>query len=116
MVASSTVQLDGSGSSGPSGSTLTYQWSQTGGHAQVALSSSTAVKPTFTAPANLDGLTFQLVVSDGQASSIPATVVITVAGSAAGPDLALSATATASSQNASAGQTAAKAIDGAVGA
>ena len=107
--------LDGSGSTGPSGSTLTYQWTQTGGIAQVTLSSSTAVKPTFTAPASLDGLTFQLVVSDGQASSNPATVVITVASTAAGPDLALSATATASSQNASTGQTADKAIDGVVG-
>ena len=46
--------------------------------------------------ASLDGLTFQLVVSDGQASSNPATVAITVASTAAGPDLALSATATAS--------------------
>ena len=54
------------------------------------------------------------MVSDGQASSNPATVAITVASTAA-PDLALSATATASSQNASTGQTAAKAIDGAIG-
>ena len=107
--------LDGSGSTGPSGSTLTYQWTQTGGAAQVTLSSSTAVKPTFTAPASLDGLTFQLVVSNGQASSNPATVAITVASTAAGPDLALSATATASSQNTGTGQTAGKAIDGAVG-
>jgi LmbE family N-acetylglucosaminyl deacetylase len=111
----SVVHLDGSGSTGPSGSTLTYQWTQTGGAAQVTLSSSTAAQPTFTAPASLDGLTFQLVVSDGQASSNPATVAITVASTAAGPDLALSATATASSQNPSTGQTASKAIDGAVG-
>ena len=38
-----------------------------------------------------------------------------MATTAAGPDLALSATATASSQTTSTGQTAAKAIDGAVG-
>jgi LmbE family N-acetylglucosaminyl deacetylase len=110
----SVVHLDGSGSSDPAGNPLTYQWTQTGG-TTVTLSSSTAVQPTFTAPASLDGLTFQLVVSDGQASSDPATVVITVASTAAGPNLALSATATASSQNPSTGQTASKAIDGAVG-
>ena len=47
----SAVQLDGSGSSDPDGDTLSYQWSQTGGTA-VTLSSATAVKPTFTAPAS----------------------------------------------------------------
>ena len=79
------------------------------------MSSATAQKPTFTAPADLDGLTFQLVVSNSQGSSTPAQVVVTVASTAAGPDLALAATATASSQNTGTGQTAAKAIDGAVG-
>ena len=108
----STVQLNGSGSTG---SPLSYQWTQTGGYAQVTLSSSTVANPTFTAPANPDGLTFQLVVTEGTISSSPSTVVITVATTAAGPNLALSATATASSQTTSTGQTAAKAIDGAVG-
>ena len=108
----STVQLNGSGSTGNS---LSYQWTQTGGFAQVTLSSSTAANPTFTSPANNDGLTFQLVVSNGTTSSTPSTVVITVAATAAGPNLALTAAVTASSQNTSSGQTAAKAIDGAVG-
>ena len=108
----STVQLDGSASTDPAGKSLTYQWSQTGGTA-VALSSSTAVKPTFTAPASAATLIFQLVVSDGQNTSSPATVTVTVA--ASNTDLALSATATASSQNTSTGQTAAKAIDGVIG-
>jgi hypothetical protein len=106
----SAVTLDGSGSTSPDGQPLTYQWTQTGGSTQVSLSSSTAVKPTFTAPASADILTFQLVVTEGQVSSSPSSVTITV-GSA---DLALSATATASSQNASTGQTANKAIDGVV--
>ena len=112
MAVGSTVQLNGSGSTGNS---LSYQWTQTGGFAQVTLSSSTAANPTFTSPANNDGLTFQLVVSNGTTSSTPSTVVITVAATAAGPNLALTAAVTASSQNTSSGQTAAKAIDGAVG-
>ena len=49
----------------PSGNPLTYQWTQTGGTA-VTLSSGTAVKPTFTAPASPATLTFQLVVNDGR--------------------------------------------------
>jgi hypothetical protein len=105
----STVQLDGSGSSDPAGHPLTYQWSQTGGPA-VTLSSATAVQPTFTAPGSPATLTFQLIVNDGQNNSSPAAVTINVVNS----DLALSATATASSQNTSTGQTANKAIDGVV--
>lgn len=65
------VTLDGSASYDPDSDPLTYQWTQTGGPA-VTLSSPTAVKPTFTAPAVSSGsvtLSFFLIVSDGSLSS-----------------------------------------------
>ncbi|MEZ5537820.1 MAG: hypothetical protein R3F02_19630 [Thiolinea sp.] len=81
-----TVTLDGSGSSdADSGDTLTYKWSQTG-TPTVTLSdnnSTTADKPTFTAPtlnvgdANVT-LTFSLVVNDGTVDSAADTVDVTV--------------------------------------
>ena len=92
-----TVQLDGSGSVDPGGNP-SYQWTQTSGPA-VTLSSATAVKPTFTAPASAGTLTFQLVVSDGSLRSQPSTVTITVSGTApptanAGPNQSVTTGAT----------------------
>ncbi|MGA2009157.1 MAG: PIG-L family deacetylase [Solirubrobacteraceae bacterium] len=71
-----TVQLDGSGSSDPDASP-SYQWTEIAGPA-VTLSSSTALRPTFTAPAGPATVTFALVVTDGQLSSQPATVTVIV--------------------------------------
>ncbi len=60
------VTLDGSGSSDPESVPLIFSWTQTAGPT-IALSSSSDVNPTFTAPA-VDPqivLTYQLTVSDG---------------------------------------------------
>ena len=103
-----TVTLDGSQSFDPGGNP-TYQWTQTGGPA-VTLSSSSAVKPTFTSPSGATTLTFQLVVSDGGQTSQPDSVTISVTT----PNIAPAATVTASSDNPSTGQTAAKAVDGVI--
>ena len=70
------VQLQGSGSD-PQGLPLTYQWALIGAPtgSTAALSSATAVNPTFTA--DLGGMyVAQLIVNDGFLSSPPSTVTI----------------------------------------
>ena len=75
VVAGTTVTLNGSGTDAD-GDDLTYAWTQTGGPA-VTLSSTTAAKPTFTAPSSASTLTFSLVVRDGRANSAAATTTVT---------------------------------------
>ena len=72
------VTLDGSGSSDANGDTLTYSWALTSkpGGSSSALSSATAVKPTFT-PDVLGDYVVQLIVNDGKVNSAPSTVTVT---------------------------------------
>jgi hypothetical protein len=69
--------LDGSGSSDPDGDTITYAWTQTAG-TPVTLDTSVVGKATFTGPTQPGVLQFSLVVNDGELSSQPSTVMITV--------------------------------------
>jgi len=73
------VKLDGTKSSDPEGSPITYLWSQVGGPI-VTLSGLTSSTPSFRAPfvSGNTPLTFQLVVNDGHMNSDPDQVTITV--------------------------------------
>jgi LmbE family N-acetylglucosaminyl deacetylase len=112
-----TVTLNGSGSD-PEGAPITYDWVQTLGPAVLTVDD--IANPTFVAPSGATTnvtLTFELVVSDGVYSSAPATVSVTVLAPnapppppAGGANLALTATATASTQ--AGGQEASKIRDG----
>ena len=74
------VTLDGSNSSDPDNSIASYLWEQTGG-TSVALSDTTAVKPTFTSPnvgSDGESLTFQLTVTDSGGLQSTDTCIVNV--------------------------------------
>jgi hypothetical protein len=110
VFAGAAATLDGSASSDLDGDSLTYAWRQTDGPS-VTLSDAAAAAPTFTAPAGGARLTFELVVSDGRLGSAPAGVTVTVL-PIDDRNIAAEAIVVASSQNASNGQLAIKAVDG----
>jgi hypothetical protein len=87
---SSTVQLDGTGSSDPDGDPINYSWTQVQG-TPVTLSDASSAQPTFTAPNQSpkaqETLKFSLTVRDTSGASSPAdSVDITVQDRYAPPD------------------------------
>ena len=83
--ASSIVILDGSASSNPNGSKLTYLWKQISGVPLVALKNSSSAITTFTAPKSVPPtgsvLTFTLTVANAKGLKASKDVKITVKGS-----------------------------------
>jgi hypothetical protein len=82
------VTLDGSASTDPGGSALTYLWTPPAG---ITLSDPTAQKPTFTAPTpttNSQDFKFTLVVTNAAGTqSVPATTTVTVTNPAVAKDI-----------------------------
>ncbi len=76
------VTLDGSGSSAYLNAALTYAWTQTVGPMAVTLiGGATSVNPRFV-PRQVGSYDFQLIVNDGEHSSAPSFVNITVVAAA----------------------------------
>lgn len=70
------ITLDGTDSRDPDGNPLTYRWTQVSGPSVGTIAS--VATPTFSAPAEISDLAFQLVVNDGLVDSAPTEVRILV--------------------------------------
>ena len=86
VIVNTLVTLDGSGSTDANGDALTYGWSfkSKPTESKSALSSATAVKPTFTPDVAGDYIV-QLVVNDGKTGSVASTVTVTASVGNAAP-------------------------------
>ena len=77
------VSLNGSGSSVPTGTTVTYKWTQTSG-TTVEISNDTSKNASFTAPTVGSGpLTFQLAVTNNAGQESTDTCIVNVQGTVA---------------------------------
>ena len=92
LASGATVQLDGSGSTHDSRTTLTYSWARTGGSSLVTgtLTDAKMAKPSFTAETRADGAEdvthiLTLTVTDNEGGTDAATVTITVTSGFADP-------------------------------
>ena len=92
LASGATVQLDGSGSTHDSRTTLTYSWARTGGSSLVTgtLTDAMTDKPSFTAETRADGAEdvthfLTLTVTDNEGGTDAATVTITVTSRFADP-------------------------------
>ncbi len=77
IIAGKTIQLDGSNSTDADGDALNYKWKQTLGTPVLVEGSNTAT-PRFTAPQRPDHLVFELTVNDGEITSHPDSLIVSV--------------------------------------
>jgi len=77
VVAGKTVQLDGSNSTDPDGDSLAFNWTQKLG-TPVLLEGGNTATPRFVAPDRPDHLIFELTVNDGEISSHPDSLIVSV--------------------------------------
>ncbi len=74
------VTLDGSSSTDPDGSIVSYSWTQTAGSPMVAINSPTSAVANLTTPEVIESktLTFKLVVTDNDGTNATDTLVVTI--------------------------------------